>query len=142
MGLFGGKPKQPAQPGVPGMPPAAPPPKASGAPIPPRFQNVADTMAAGSFSLKDIIAPSYIEVDFNHIKIDDRYYRSLFVTGYPRYVAANWLYSLITYDHPLYVTMFIYPTESKQVLDQLKKKIAEMQATIESDIKAGKVVSA
>jgi type IV secretory pathway VirB4 component len=140
MGLFGGKPKQPAQPGVPGMPPAAPPPKASGAPIPPRFQNVADTMAAGSFSLKDIIAPSYIEVDFNHIKIDDRYYRSLFVTGYPRYVAANWLYSLITYDHPLYVTMFIYPTESKQVLDQLKKKIAEMQATIESDIKAGKVV--
>lgn len=140
MGLFGGKPKQPAQPGVPGMPPAAPPPKASGAHIPPRFQNVADTMAAGSFSLKDIIAPSYIEVDFNHIKIDDRYYRSLFVTGYPRYVAANWLYSLITYDHPLYVTMFIYPTESKQVLDQLKKKIAEMQATIESDIKAGKVV--
>lgn len=140
MGLFGGKPKQPAQPGVPGMPPTAAPPKPSGVPIPPRFQNVADTMAAGSFSIKDIIAPSYVEVDFNHIKIDDRYYRSLFVTGYPRYVAANWLYSLITYDHPLYVTMFIYPTESKQVLDQLKKKIAEMQATIESDIKAGKVV--
>lgn len=136
MALFGGKPKPPAQPGVPGMPPSV----QSKAPIPSRFPNVADTLAAGSFSVKDIIAPSYVEVDFNHIKIDDRYYRSLFVTGYPRYVAPNWLYSLITYDHPLYVTMFIYPTESKQVLDQLKKKIAEMQATIESDIKAGKVV--
>jgi type IV secretory pathway VirB4 component len=132
MALFGGKPKPPAQTGVPRAP--------AGAPIPSRFPNVADTLAAGSFSVKDIIAPSYVEVDFNHIKIDDRYYRSLFVTGYPRYVAPNWLYSLITYDHPLYVTMFIYPTESKQVLDQLKKKIAEMQATIESDIKAGKVV--
>ncbi len=36
--------------------------------------------------------------------------------------------------------MFIYPTEAKAVLDELKRKIAEMEATIETDIKAGKVV--
>jgi type IV secretory pathway VirB4 component len=36
--------------------------------------------------------------------------------------------------------MFIYPTESKEVLDDLKRKIAQMQATIDADIKAGKVV--
>jgi len=50
------------------------------------------------------------------------------------------LYSLITFDHPLYISMFIYPTESKTVLDELKRKIAEMEATVETDIKAGKVV--
>lgn len=108
--------------------------------IPSQFENVADTLAKGSVGIKDIIAPSYVEVDFNHIRVDDKFYRTLFVTGYPRYVTANWLYSLITYDHPLFVSMFVYPTESKAVLDQLKRKIAEMQATIESDIKAGKVV--
>ncbi len=97
-------------------------------------------LAKGSLSVKDIIAPSFIEVDFNHIKIDDKYYRTLYVVGYPRYVSANWLYSLITFDHPLYISMYIYPTETKGVLEELKRKIAEMEATIENDIKAGRVV--
>ncbi|MDO9027585.1 MAG: hypothetical protein Q7U68_01830, partial [Candidatus Roizmanbacteria bacterium] len=90
--------------------------------------NMADFLAAGSVSIKDLIAPSYIEVDFNSLKIDDRYYRTLYVVGYPRYVSPNWLYSLITFDHPLYISMYIYPTESKNVLDDLKRKIAEMEA--------------
>ncbi|GIW64462.1 MAG: hypothetical protein KatS3mg092_0395 [Patescibacteria group bacterium] len=102
--------------------------------------NLAQTLAKGMISIKDIIAPSYVEVDFNHIKIDDKFYRTLYVVGYPRYVSANWLYSLITFDHPLYISMYIYPTESKNVLEDLKRKIAEMEATIENDIKAGKVV--
>jgi len=102
--------------------------------------NIADFLAAGSVSTKDLIAPSYVEVDFNSLKIDDRYYRTLYVVGYPRYVSANWLYSLITFDHPLYISMYIYPAESKNILDDLKRKIAEMEATIEGDIKAGKVV--
>jgi len=110
------------------------------APTVPTSQNVADFLAKGSVSTKDIIAPSFVEVDFNSLKIDEKYYRTLYVVGYPRYVGANWLYPLITFDHPLYISMYIYPTESKSVLDDLKRKIAEMEATIEGDIKAGKVV--
>jgi len=102
--------------------------------------SMAQTLANGSVSIKDLISPSFIEVDFNHLKIDEKYYRTLYVIGYPRYVSANWLYSLITFDHPLYISMYIYPTESKNVLEDLKRKIAEMEATIETDIKAGKVV--
>lgn len=108
--------------------------------VPSSAQNVADVIAKGSVSVKDLIAPSFVEVDFNHIKIDDKFYRTLYVVGYPRYVGANWLYSLITFDHPLYISMYIYPTESKTVLDELRRKIAEMEATIENDMKAGKVV--
>lgn len=108
--------------------------------IPLGMQNVGAVLAQGAVSIKDMIAPSFIEVDFNHLKIDQKYYRTLFVTAYPRYVSANWLYSLITFDHPLYISMFIYPTESKTVLDELKRKIGEMEASIEGEIKAGKVV--
>jgi type IV secretory pathway VirB4 component len=126
MGLFGGGKKKGKQ--------------AKSAPVPAGHQDVASLLAKGSVSVKDIIAPSYIEVDFTHLKIDDTYYRTLFVTGYPRYVSANWLHSLITFDHPMFVSMFIYPTESKAILDKLRKKIAEMEATIQGDIKAGKVV--
>ncbi|OGK13916.1 hypothetical protein A3A93_05920 [Candidatus Roizmanbacteria bacterium RIFCSPLOWO2_01_FULL_38_12] len=108
--------------------------------MPKEAKNVADILAKGTVEVLDIIAPSYVEVDFNHIKIDSKYYRTLYVVGYPRYVSANWLYSLITYDHPLNISMFIYPSESKAILNELKRKIAEMQATIEGDIKSGKVV--
>src|SRR3989338_3886079 len=108
--------------------------------MPKEAKNVADVLAKGNVAIQDMIAPSYVEVDFNHIKIDSRFYRTLYVVGYPRYVSANWLYSLITYDHPLNISMFIYPSESKAILNELKRKIAEMQATIEGDIKSGKVV--
>ncbi len=103
-------------------------------------KKAADILAKGMVSVKDLIAPHFIEVDFNHIKVNETYYRTLFVSGYPRYVSANWLHPLITFDHPLYISMFIYPTESKEILEQLKKKIAEMEATIESQIRQGKVV--
>lgn len=103
-------------------------------------QNVGEVLAKGTVSLKDIIAPTFVEVDFNHLKVDDKYYKTFYVIGYPRYVSENWLYSLITFDHPLYISMFIYPTESKTVLEELKRKIAEMEATIDSQMKAGKVV--
>lgn len=129
MALFGGKKKTnaPTASTAPGM-------KAD------KNNSVAEVLAKGTVSVKDIIAPSFIEVDFNNIKIDDKFYRTLFVVGYPRYVSANWLYSLITFDHPLYVSMYIYPSESKVVLEEMKRKIGEMEATIENDMKAGKVV--
>lgn len=103
-------------------------------------ESVGVILKDGIVSIKDIIAPSYIEVDFNHIKVDEKYFRSMFISGYPRYVSPNWLAPLISFDHPMYISMFIYPTESGKILKDLRRKIAEMEATIETDIKAGKVV--
>lgn len=94
----------------------------------------------GMASLKDIIAPSLVEVDFDNIRVNNMYYRTLFVAGYPRYVSANWLHPLISFDHSLFVSMFVYPTESKVILEDLKRKIAEMEATIQTDMKRGRVV--
>lgn len=115
-------------------------PQKKSAPVVPESQSAGAVMAQGQVSVKDLIAPSFIETDYSHIKIDSRYYRTLYVVGYPRYVSSNWLYNLITFDHPLFVSMFIYPTESKEILDDLRKKISQMQATIEIDLHAGKAV--
>jgi len=101
---------------------------------------VAKKFALGMSSLTDIIAPSYVEVDFSHLKINEQFYTTLFVVGYPRYVGPNWLNPLITFDNSLLVSLFIYPTQSKVVLDDLKRKIAEMEATLEGEIRKGRVV--
>lgn len=94
----------------------------------------------GMVALADILAPSSIEVDFRYIRVGGTYFRTLFVVGYPRYVSPSWLSPLIDYDHELDISMFIYPAASSDVLSDLRRKIAEMQATISSETEVGRVV--
>jgi type IV secretory pathway VirB4 component len=94
----------------------------------------------GPITIKDVIAPPAIEVDFDHLKMGDRYTRTLFVAGYPRFVSANWLEPLISFNHTLNISMFVYPTKSEEVLENLKRKVGEMEATIQSDLKRGRVI--
>ncbi len=103
-------------------------------------QMAVNTLAAGMVSIKDIIAPPAIEVDFDYIKIGSTYYRTLFVIGYPRFVGANWLAPLINFDHTLQISMFHYPVQSKDILDNLRRKIGEMEATINADMQKGRVI--
>lgn len=88
----------------------------------------------------DIIAPSALEVDFNHIKIGDKYFRTLFISAYPRFVGANWLEPIINFDQSITLTMFYYPINARNVLDDLRRKIAEMEATINIAKEKGKVI--
>lgn len=97
-----------------------------------------ETMQKGLTSVVDLIAPSSVEVDFRYIRIGEMYYTTLFIAGYPRYVSPGWLQAVIDYDHTLNISMFCYPTSSSDVLTDLKRKIAEMQATIAADEKDGK----
>lgn len=93
-----------------------------------------------SSSVLDIIAPDAIEVDFDFLKIGQAFFRTYFIAGYPRFVTANWLSPIIDTDTSMDMSMFIYPVESRDILSNLKRKIAEMEATIEADIKRGHVV--
>ncbi len=95
----------------------------------------------GLVSTKDIIAPSALQVDFDYVRIGKRYYRTLFVSGYPRFVGLNWLSPLVNFDASLNVSMYVYPTDGKEILDDLRRKIAEMQAEISTDIQRGRVVN-
>ncbi len=109
------------------------------------LNKVKDKFPKAAFSpsndVQDSIAPSAIEVDFDNLKINNHFVRTLFVAGYPRYVNANWLSPLVNYDHSLDISLFIYPVESKTVLDDLRRKIAEMEAEIATDMERGRVVN-
>jgi len=100
----------------------------------------ANELGRGMVSIQDVVAPGAIEVDFDYLKIGNKYFRTLFVAGYPRFVSANWLAPLINFDHSLDVAMYIYPVEGKGVLDDLRRKMAEMEAEIQTDIERGRIV--
>ncbi|MFW6110146.1 MAG: VirB4-like conjugal transfer ATPase, CD1110 family [Patescibacteria group bacterium] len=95
------------------------------------FENGADMV--------DILAPEAIEIDFNHVQISSKYYRTLFVSGYPRFVSANWLGPIINFDHSLNISFYYYPASSQETLLDLRRKIAEMEATLQSDVERGRV---
>ncbi len=96
--------------------------------------------AKSSGHIKDIIAPSSVEVDFNFIRAGEHFYRTFFIVGYPRYVSANWLASLIDFDHSMNISMFVYPTSSPDILSDLRRKVAEMEATIASQKDEGQAI--
>lgn len=91
-------------------------------------------------TLDDVLAPQGLEVDFNHLRINQTLFRTFFCSGYPRFIEPNWLEPLVSFDHPLLISMFIYPSESRGILEDLKRKIAEMEATIQTDIERGRAV--
>lgn len=90
--------------------------------------------------LADIIAPSSVEVDFNYIRVGEKFYKTFFVVGYPRFVSSNWLSVLIDFNHSLNTSMFIYPTSTPDILSDLKRKIAEIEATVSSQSEEGRVI--
>ena len=91
-------------------------------------------------TVKDLVAPPHILLEFNYFRIGNSYYRTYFVGSYPRFVTANWLSPLINFDHSLHISMFIYPVESKSTLDDLRRKIAEMEAELSTDMQRGRIV--
>lgn len=115
-------------------------PKKTQTQLPEKEKRWAQTLANGIVSVKDIVAPPAIEVDFDYLKVGSTFFRTLFVVGYPRFVQANWLAPIINFEHTLEIAMYCYPVEAKGVLDDLKRKVTEMEATIATDIQHGKVL--
>ncbi len=103
-------------------------------------EEAVEKFVEGLIDVKDIIAPPAIEVDFNHILIGTKFFRTLFASGYPKFVGANWLSPLINFEFPVDISTFYYPVDSRLVMQRLKRKIGEMEATINIDLEAGKVV--
>jgi conjugal transfer ATP-binding protein TraC len=97
-----------------------------------------EKFAKGLVDVKDIIAPSAIEVNFNNMIIGNKYFRSYFAIGFPTFVTPSWLGPLINFEYPIDISTYYYPNETGDVLKLLKRKIAELQATINIEMDAGR----
>jgi conjugal transfer ATP-binding protein TraC len=106
----------------------------------PKISSAQAGLPIQGFTPCDTIAPQAMEVDFDYVKIDNVYFRTIFIAGYPRFVSPGWLEPIINFDSSLDISFFIYPVEGKTVLDDLRRKIAEMEAEISTDLQRGKIV--
>lgn len=92
----------------------------------------------GVSTLRDLIAPSSIEIHSSYFRLGTKYGRTLYVYGYPRQIYTGWLSSLINIDEVLDVSMYIYPVDSQVVLTNLRKKVTQLEASTSINNEKGK----
>jgi conjugal transfer ATP-binding protein TraC len=93
----------------------------------------------GVSTLRDLIAPSSIEIHSSYFRLGTKYGRTLYVYGYPRQIYTGWLSPLINIDEVLDVSMYIYPVESQVVLNNLRKKVTQLEASASINSEKGRV---
>jgi hypothetical protein len=93
----------------------------------------------GIASIRDLIAPSSFEVNYDHLKIDGFYSQTFFVYTYPRYIDTNWLSPVVNFDVTMDVSQFIYPISSEDIMKTLKTKVAQLQSSIHMASEKGNV---
>jgi type IV secretory pathway VirB4 component len=106
-----------------------------------RAREAAEVEAAflkGVNTLRDLIAPSSLEFHSDHFRLGTKYGRTLYVYGYPRQIYTGWLSSVINMDEVLDVSMFLYPVDTQVVMQNLRKKVTQLEATMSINQEKGK----
>lgn len=93
----------------------------------------------GLASIKDLIAPASMDVQYDKLRIDGYYVQSFYVFAYPRYLNVNWLAPVINFDVTMDISQYIYPINSGDIMKILRKKVAQMQSSIRIQSEKGQV---
>src|SRR3990167_2984846 len=93
----------------------------------------------GLSTIRDLIAPSSMEVAFNHLLIDGMFAQSFFVYTYPRYIETNWLSPIVNFDVTMDMAQFIYPIPSDEIMKVLKSQVAKFNSSIRMAQEKGQV---
>lgn len=91
----------------------------------------------GITTLRDLIAPSSLEIHSSYFRLGTKYGKTIYVYGYPRQLYTGWLSPLINIDEVLDISMYIYPVESQVVLNNLRKKVTQLEASASINAEKG-----
>jgi len=90
--------------------------------------------------LSTLVAPSYINTGRDHIQINNRFYRTIAVAGYPDLVTPAFLEPLMAMRGAFHISMYLRPTNFSSVLDYYNKILERQAIDIATDETAGKLV--
>lgn len=102
-------------------------------------QEVDAAFRKGISELRDFIAPSSLEIESSHFRLGTLYARTFYVYGYPRQIFTGWLSPIVNLDEEIDISMFVYPVASQVVLENLRKKVSQLEAGLQIDAEKGRV---
>ena len=100
---------------------------------------VEQAFLTGVRTLRDFIAPSSVEIQASYFRLGAKYGRTIYVYGYPLEIYTGWLSSVINIDEVLDISMFIYPVDTQVVLNNLRKKVTQLEASMNINAEKGRV---
>jgi conjugal transfer ATP-binding protein TraC len=103
------------------------------------LQEVNTAFAKGITALRDFIAPSSLEFKSKYFQLGTRFARTYYVYGYPRQVYTGWLSTMVNLDEVIDLSIIIQPVRSEVVLENLRKKVSQLEAGIQIDSEKGRV---
>lgn len=106
-----------------------------------RAQEQADVEKAfltGITVLRDLMAPSSLELHTGYFRLGTKYGQTLYIYGYPRQLYTGWLSGFINADEVLDISMFIYPVETEVVMKNLRRKVTQLEASMNINSEKGK----
>jgi conjugal transfer ATP-binding protein TraC len=87
-------------------------------------------MGGDGLQLKDVLAPSALQITSKELLLGEQVARSFFVISYPRYLSEHWFAPIINLDKIFDISIFIHPIDTAPMLKKMQKKVAEIQSQI------------
>ncbi len=98
-----------------------------------------DLLEKTKIEAKDIIAPSSVVVNLDHIELERKKIKSFSVFSYPRYLNTGWFSPIINLNIPMDIGIHINPIDTGPVLQRLRKKVTEVTADISEKEEKGEI---
>ena len=88
----------------------------------------------------DLISYSGLEENTSYLQVEDKFVRTLFISGYPYVASTGWLNMLINFNHNIDISYHIEQVDPLYALPKLNRKITELESTKRAMLKDGKVI--
>jgi len=78
--------------------------------------------------IRNVIAPSGVEINSNYVKIGNYLAKSFFIFTYPRYVIGGWFSPIINLAEMMDISIFMNPIDTSVSLKSLQKRVTQLEA--------------
>jgi len=78
--------------------------------------------------VKDAIAPAFMKVHQDKLRINNTYVKTFFVYSYPNFLEWNWLSPVINWDVKFDMSLYVYPVDSAFVQKYLRKRLTQLHS--------------
>jgi len=105
-----------------------------------KLTNQAINIAYGQQDQLDLVSYAGMKEEASYLQINDRYVRTLFISGYPYVASTGWLSMLINFNHNIDISYHIEQVDPLTALPKLIRKITELESTKRTMLKEGRFI--
>ncbi len=104
------------------------------------LENQAINITYGEQDQLDLISYAGLKEESTYLQINDKFVRTMFVSGYPYVASTGWLSMLINFNHNIDISYHIEQVDPMIALPKLIRKITELESTKRTMLKEGRVI--